>query len=345
VRAPLSAAEVAALVEGRLIGDGANGARLSAVAPLDTAGPSDLSFLTSGRYLAAFTASRAGAVLLTAEHEAEPGGPALRIVVKDPHQAMLRAVRALYPEPPRPAGVHPTARIGRDAELGDGVAIGAYAVVGEGARLGARVVLMEECVVGAGVTIGADSLLHPQVVCYPGVVIGARALVHAGARLGSDGFGYVQTSAGHEKVPHVGLCRIGDDVEIGANTTIDRGSIGDTVIGDGTKIDNLVHIAHNCRVGKRCLIMAQVGMAGSLRVEDDAILAGQAGFAGHITVGRGARIGAQSGVTANVDPGEMVSGYPARRHRDVMRATAALYRLADIVTELEALVERGRTNE
>ncbi len=344
MRAPLSAAEVAALVEGRLIGDGGTGARLSAVAPLDTAGPSDLSFLSSGKYLAAFTASKAGAVLVTAEHAAEPGGPALRIVVTDPHRAMLRAVRALYPEAARPRGVAATARIGRDAELGDGVAIGAYAVVGEGARLGARVVLMEGCVVGAGVTIGADSLLYPQVVCYPGTVIGARAIVHAGARLGSDGFGYVQTAKGHEKIPHVGRCVIGDDVEIGANTTIDRGSIGDTMVGDGTKIDNLVHVAHNCRIGKRCLIMAQVGMAGSLHVEDDAILAGQAGFAGHITVGRGARIGAQSGVTGDVAPGEMVSGYPARPHRDVMRATAALYRLADIVTELEALVERGRKN-
>jgi UDP-3-O-[3-hydroxymyristoyl] glucosamine N-acyltransferase len=344
VPAPLSAADVAALVQGRLVGDdagsGAVGA-LTSVAPLDRAGAADVSFLASARYLDDFAASRAGAVLVGAEHERAPGPP-LRIVVPDPHAALLTLVRALYPAPAPPTGIDPTARIGRGAVLGTNVAVGAHAVIGAGARLGDGVVVMEHAVVGAGVTVGAASLLYPHVVCYRGTVIGARVIVHAGARLGVDGFGYVPTAAGHEKVPHVGRCIIGDDVEIGANTTIDRGSVDDTVIGAGTKIDNLVHIGHNCRVGRRCLIMAQVGMAGSMRIEDEAILAGQAGFAGHLTVGTRARVGAQSGVTGDVAPGAMVSGYPARPHRDVMRATAALYRLTEIVTELEALVERER---
>jgi UDP-3-O-[3-hydroxymyristoyl] glucosamine N-acyltransferase len=340
VHAPQSAADIAALVEGRLVGDGA--ARVASVAPLDRAGPDDISFLASGKYLAAFTASRAGAVLVTAEHETTPG-PAVRIVVTDPHKAMLRVVHALYPPATLPAGVHATAHIGTGARLGDGTAIGAHAVVGAGARLGARVIVMESCVIGAGVAIGDAAVLYPHVVCYPGTSIGARAILHAGVRLGVDGFGYSQSAQGtHEKIPHVGRCIIGDDVEIGANSTVDRGSVDDTVIGDGTKIDNLVHVGHNCRIGKRCLIMAQVGLAGSARVEDDVILAGQAGIGGHITVGTRARIGAQSGVIGDVDAGATVSGFPARAHRDVMRAAAALHRLAAIVDEIEALVERER---
>jgi len=165
--------------------------------------------------------------------------------------------------------------------------------------------------------------------------------VHAGAVLGSDGFGYVPGKDGeaHRKIPHVGRCLIGDDVEIGANTCIDRGSVDDTVVGAGTKIDNLVHIAHNVRIGARCLIMAEAGLAGSVQVEDEAIIAGQSGIGDHITIGRGARLLVQSGVIADIAPGITVSGYPARPHREFLRAQAALYRLMAIVDELEGLVE------
>jgi UDP-3-O-[3-hydroxymyristoyl] glucosamine N-acyltransferase len=200
---------------------------------------------------------------------------------------------------------------------------------------------MAGAVIGAGVAVGDDTTIYPHVTCYPGTVVGARVILHAGARLGVDGFGYVSGPAGNEKIPHVGQCIIGDDVEIGANTTIDRGSVDDTVIGAGTKIDNLVHIAHNCRIGARCLIMGQVGLAGSVRVEDGAILAGQVGVGGHLTVGAGAQVGGQGGVIGDIPAGAVVSGYPARPHREAMRATAALFRLAQIVDELEALVERG----
>jgi UDP-3-O-[3-hydroxymyristoyl] glucosamine N-acyltransferase len=336
----LSAADVAALVGGALVGDGA--VRLEAVAPLDRAGPADLTFLAAGRYLPYFHASRAGAVLLTEEHRSTQPGPATRIVVDDPHRAMLAAVRALYQPRPRSPAVHATAVIGAGARLGEGVALGPHATIGAGARLGDRVDVMAGAVVGDGVVVGDDTTLWPNVVCYPGTVIGSRVILHAGVVLGSDGFGYVPGRGGLEKIPHVGRCVIGDDVEIGANTTIDRGSVDDTVVGPGTKIDNLVQIGHNCRIGARCVIMAQVGIAGSTRLEDEVVLAGQVGLAGHFTVGRGARIAAQSGVTGDVPAGATWFGYPARGSREAMRAIVAGYRLAKIVDDLEELVKRGK---
>jgi UDP-3-O-[3-hydroxymyristoyl] glucosamine N-acyltransferase len=334
----LSATEVAALVGGELVGEGA--VPLEGVAPLDRAGPGDLSFLASGKYLSEFERSLAGAVLCRAEHRAAQPGPATRIVVADPHRAMLLVVGRLFPLPPRVPGVHPTAVVERGAVLGSEVALGPHVVVGAGARLGDRVTVMAGSVVGAGVSIGDDTTLHPGVVLYPGAAVGARVILHAGVRAAVDGFGYVPGPTGHAKIPHVGRCLIGDDVEIGANTTLDRGSVGDTVIGSGTKIDNLVHIGHNCRIGARCLIMAQVGLAGSTRVEDEVILAGQVGLAGHFTVGKGARIGAQSGVMADVPAGATWFGYPARSHREAMRGVVALYRLTRIVDQLEELAQR-----
>jgi UDP-3-O-[3-hydroxymyristoyl] glucosamine N-acyltransferase len=340
----LTAAEIAELVEGSLVGDGAR--KLRRVAPLDTAGPDDLSFLAAGRYVTYLHGTRAGAVLCTSEHRTEPG-PDTRIIVKDPHRAMLRVVRVLFPEGERPRGVDPSSRVGEGTVLGSDVFIGPHAVIGSGARLGDRVVVMSGCVIGDGCEVGEDSLLHPHVVLYSKTRVGRRVVVHSGARLGVDGFGYVEGAGGggHEKIPHHGACVIGDDVEIGANTAIDRGSVGDTLVGDGTKIDNLVHVGHNCRIGRRCLIMAQVGISGSTCVEDDVILAGQAGLIGHITVHRGARVAGQAGVIGDVPAGVTVSGYPARTHREAMRASAALFRLAGIINRLEELVERGRHKE
>jgi UDP-3-O-[3-hydroxymyristoyl] glucosamine N-acyltransferase len=340
VTGSLTAAEAAGLAGGELVGDGTT--RLSGVAPLDRAGPGELSFLTGGKYLAAFRATRAGAVLCPGEFRDVQPGPATRIVVDNPHLAMMRMVRALFPEPPRPVGVDPTARIGRGAVLGADVYLGPYVVVGAQSRLGERCVVMAGAVLGERVTLGDDVTIHPQVVCYPRTVIGNRVVLHAGTCIGADGFGYVKGKDGHEKVPHVGRVVIHDDVEIGANSCVDRGSIGDTIIGKGTKIDNLVQIGHNVRIGERCIFMGQSGVAGSCVVEDDVMLAGQAGLAGHFTVGRGAIIAAKSGPIGNVARGATVSGFPARDHREFMRATAALYALAPLVRDLEALVERGR---
>jgi UDP-3-O-[3-hydroxymyristoyl] glucosamine N-acyltransferase len=253
---------------------------------------------------------------------------------------MLAVLPALYHPTPRAAGVHPTAVLGRGVELGADVTVDAYAVIGDGARIADGAWVGAHAVVGAGVVVGEASELRPHVTLYPGTELGRRVIVHAGARLGSDGFGYVFGDGAHRKIPHVGRCLIGDDVEVGANTTIDRGSVDDTVVGAGTKIDNLVHLGHNVRVGRLCLVMAQVGVAGSAAIEDGAILAGQVGVGGHLTVGRGARVGGQGGVTADVPAGATYSGYPARPHREALRANAALFKLAELVRPLERLLAR-----
>jgi UDP-3-O-[3-hydroxymyristoyl] glucosamine N-acyltransferase len=251
---------------------------------------------------------------------------------------MLSLLALLYPEPDHLPGVHPTAVIGRGARLEEGVAIGPFVVIEDGARVGARTRLDAHVVVGAGVSIGARCHVYPGVTMYPGTTLGERVRVHAGVRLGSDGFGYVFRGGRHDKIPHVGRCVVESDVEIGANTTIDRGSIDDTVIGAGTKIDNLVQIAHNVQIGRLCLIMSQVGVAGSARVEDGAILAGQAGIAGHVTIGAGARVAAQAGVFGDMPAGATWSGYPARPHREALRAQAAMFRLPKLIRALERLL-------
>jgi UDP-3-O-[3-hydroxymyristoyl] glucosamine N-acyltransferase len=333
----LSAGEVAALTGGRLVGSAE--VQVSRLAPLDRAEPGDLSFLATTRYLPYFQRSRASIVLVKAEFETEQGPPT-RVVVPSPQAALLALIPALYPEEPWTPGIHPTAVIGTGARWDDPVAIGPYVVLGRDVQLGRNVRLGAGCVLGDGVTIGDDTRLFPGVVCYERTRVGSRVLVHAGVRLGGDGFGYLRDDHGtHRKIPHVGGCVIGDDVEIGANTTIDRGSVDDTVIGPGTKIDNLVQIGHNVHLGARCIVMAQVGIGGSTIVEDDVILAGQVGVIDHLVIGRKARIAAKSGLYGDV-PGEgVVSGIPARPHREALRAQAALYRLARIIDRLERLVE------
>jgi UDP-3-O-[3-hydroxymyristoyl] glucosamine N-acyltransferase len=251
---------------------------------------------------------------------------------------MLSLLATLYPPPAQESGIHQSAVIGRGARIGEGVWIGPYVVIGDGARIGAGTRVEAQVVVGAGVSVGGACHLYPGACLYPGTVIGDRTRIHAGARIGSDGFGYVFRGGQHEKIPHVGRCIVESDVEIGANTTIDRGSIDDTVIGAGTKIDNLVHIAHNVRIGRLCLIMAQVGIAGSARVEDGCILAGQAGIAGHHTIGKGARVAAQAGAFGDVPPGETWSGYPARPHREALRAQATMFRMPSLIRGLERLL-------
>jgi UDP-3-O-[3-hydroxymyristoyl] glucosamine N-acyltransferase len=326
-RRALSAAEVAALTGGRLIGHPE--VQVAAIAPLERAGPGDLSFLASPRYLPYLERSRASIVLCAEAYAAEPAGDATRIIVPDPHAALVTVLGVLYPAPAWSAGVHATAVIGPGATWTDPVSIGPHVVLGREVRLGRNVRLGAHCVIGDGVTIGDDSELNPQVTCYPGTTVGRRAVLHSGVRLGSDGFGFVpgRDGAPHRKIPHVGRCVIGDDVEIGANSCVDRGSVDDTVIDDGTKIDNLVHIAHNVHVGKRCLILALAGIAGSSRVEDDVIIGGEVGVSDHVTIGRGARVLVQAGVIGDIAPGATVWGTPARPHREVLRAVAALYRL------------------
>ena len=334
----LTASTIAELVGGKLSGEPT--VEVRSLAPLDRATASDLSFLAAARYARLYERTSAGTVLIAPEFADLATTARARIVVPRPHDAMLTVLPNLYRTPAREPGVHSTARIGRGATLGRDVTIGPYAVIGDGASIGDRTWVDSHVVIGAGVVVGPDVRVFPSATLYSGTVVGARAVVHAGARIGSDGFGYVFRNGIHDKIPHVGRCVIEEDVEIGANTTIDRGSIDDTVIGAGTKIDNLVQVGHNVRVGRLCLIMAQVGIAGSARIGDGVVLAGQAGLGGHVTIGDKARVGGQSGVFGDIPATETWSGYPARPHRQSLRASAALLRLADIIAKLERLVER-----
>jgi UDP-3-O-[3-hydroxymyristoyl] glucosamine N-acyltransferase len=315
---------------------------VASIAPLDRAGEGEVSFLASARYVPLFARSRASVVLVAPELADAEGSVAARVVVEKPHEALLALLPVLYAPPTREAGIHPTARVGRGAEVGAGATIGPYVVVGDGARIGDGTWLDAHVVVGQGVEIGSDCRLHPGVVLYAGSRLGQRVELHAGVRIGSDGFGYVFRGGAHQKIPHVGRCIIEDDVEIGANTTIDRGSIDDTVIGAGTKIDNLVHVGHNVRIGRLCLLMAQVGIAGSTRIGDGVIFAGQAGIGGHINIGDGARIAGQAGVFGDVPAGESWSGYPARPHKESLRATAALFKIAGMIRGLEKLLAKEK---
>ncbi len=337
----LTAAAVADAVGGILVGPGSTPVR--ALAPLDRAGEGDLSFLASGKYAPLLARATGSVVLVSPALRDTPGAPAARIIVEHPHEAMLAIIPRLHRPAPIVPGVDPTARLGRGVELGDDVSIGAYAVIGDGARLGRGAVIASHCVVGAGVAIGEATQLYPHVTLYPGTILGARVILHAGARVGSDGFGYVFREGRHEKIPHVGRCIIGDDVEVGANTTIDRGSIDDTVIGAGTKIDNLVQVAHNVRIGRLCVVVSQAGIAGSTRIEDGCVIGGQVGLAGHVTIGRGAKLAARAGVFGDVPAGETWSGYPARPHREALRAQAAMFRLPAIIRGLERLLARDGT--
>ncbi len=333
----LTAAAIAEAVGGRLVGDPA--VSIASVAPLDRASPTDLSFFGTAKYAPVFATSRAGVVLVSPELAKSPGQAPSRVVVDRPLEALLSLLPRFHRRAEGAAGVHQTAIIGRGARLGRNLSLGPYAVIGDRVVLGDNVVVGAHCVVGEGVEIDDDSRLYPSVTVYSGSHIGRRVIVHSGARIGSDGFGYVQRDGKHLKIPHVGRCIIEDDVEIGANSTIDRGSIDDTVVGAGTKIDNLVQIAHNVRIGKLCLIMAQVGIAGSVRVEDGAMLLGQVGVSGHHTIGAGSRLAAQAGVFGDIPAGETWSGYPARPHKEALRAQAALFKLPSLLRRIERLLE------
>lgn len=334
----ITAEAVSELVGGELRGDPA--AAISRVAPLDRATADEASFLAAPRYIQLAQRTAAGILLVSPELAETATAARATIVVDKPHDAVLTLLPLLYPPPARTPGVHATARLGRGAAIGSGVTIEEYVVIGAGAVVADGVWIGPHAVVGDGARVGRDSILYAHCTIYSGSELGERVRIQSGARIGSDGFGYVFRDGAHQPIPHVGRCVIGDDVDVGANSTIDRGSVDDTVIGAGTKIDNLVQIGHNVRIGRLCLIMAQVGIAGSVHIEDGVIMAGQSGSAGHVTIGAGARIAGRGGIISDVPAGETWSGYPARPHRESLRATSALFKLAGIIRKLERMVDR-----
>ena len=335
----LSAAEIAALVGGELIGPGE--ARLAGVASLEEAGPGELSFLASATYLPYFHATSAGAVLVAPGFRELSTGPATRIVVDDPRSALKRVIDVLVPTPPLDWAVDPSAALGRGARWEGRVSIGRGAVIGAGVSMGAGCRIGDFARIGVGAVLGTACRLEAHAEVAEGARLGDRVVLRCGARVGVSGFAFVRGDHGaFEPIVPVAGCRLGDDVEIGAHATVAAGSIRDTVIGAGTKIDTLVHVGHNARIGARCLLLAQVGVAGSTTIGDDVMIAGQAGLADGLRVGDRARIAAQSGVIGDVAPGATVSGYPARDHRAVLRQATALSRLAPLVAQLERAAAR-----
>lgn len=328
--------DLAGAIEARLEGD--PDVSVSGVAPLELAGPGDLSFLANPRYEE--SAKRSGATALIVGESFHGNGCNL-LRVANPYLAYARAVELLLPEDAPVPGIHPSAIVDSSAHIGAEVCIGPLVVIDAGARIGSRTTIGAGSVVGPGVETGEGCRLFPRVTLHAGTRLGARCTVQSGSVLGSDGFGYATDERGrHHKVPQRGGLSIGDDVEIGANVTIDRGSAGDTVIGEGTKIDNQVHIAHNVSIGRNAFIVAQVGIAGSTSVGDHAVIAGQVGIVGHVKIGDRARLGAQSGVIGDVPADAEYSGYPARSHREQMRAYALFARLPELFERLKVLESR-----
>lgn len=313
------------------------------MAPLDRASAKDLSIFSSTRYADWYSRTQAGIVLVAKQLADVATTAGTRIIVEKPVDVMVTLLAHFHREDPRVTGIHPTAVVSASAVIGTDVCIEPFAVIGDRVVLGNGAWIGSHVVVGEETTVGAGARLHPHCVVYPRVEIGARAVVHAGAQIGREGFGWV-TSTG-QRVPHVGRCVLGDDVEIGANTCVDRGSIDDTIIGAGTKIDNLCQIAHNVRIGRGCFLASQVGIAGSARIEDGVQLGGQVGMQGHFTVGARAIVGGQAGVLGDVPPGEFWSGYPARPHREQLRSHAAMARLVKLVRPLEKLLSRSGETE
>ena len=305
--------------------------------PLEAAGPEDLALVADPANFSRLAASRAGAVLLS-ETLPPVDRPALR--VSDPHLAFARALALLHPLPEAPPGVHPTAVVAPDAEVAPGATVGPLSVVEPGARIGADSVLVAQVYVGAGVRIGTGCRIYPQVVLREGTLLGDRVILHSGAIIGADGFGYARDGARYVKIPQVGRVVLEDDVEIGANTAVDRATLGETRIGRGTKIDNLVQVGHNVTIGEDTVIVSQVGLSGSSRIGSRVTLAGQAGIVDHVTVGDGAVVGAQAGVPKDVPPGAVVLGAPAIPHLEFKRQLAALARLPELRKAFRALETR-----
>ncbi|MBY0232576.1 MAG: UDP-3-O-(3-hydroxymyristoyl)glucosamine N-acyltransferase [Gemmataceae bacterium] len=332
---PTTLQQLADLVGGRVVGDGSLAVRDAR--SLHEAGPGHLSFLEGDKRLRAALASAAGAIVIGEAAAKQLPGRNL-LVAPDPLSAFIRIVQELRPARPAPApGASPQASVHPSARLGEGCAVLPFAFIGEGAVLGARCVVHPGAVVEADCRLGDDCVLHPNCVLKQGTVLGARVVVHAGAVLGADGFGYRFRAGKHEKVPQLGNVEVGDDVEIGANAAIDRAMVGSTRIGAGTKIDNLVQVAHNCVIGRHNLLCSQVGIAGSSTTGDHVVMAGQVGIADHVDIGAGAVVGAQSGVAGDVPAGQKYLGYPAMPEKEARRVMVGLAKLPELLKDVRRL--------
>lgn len=332
VAIPLS--KIAALVEGQVEGDEVT---ITGVNTIDDAAEGQIAFVERADLLPQGEASSAAALIVSPE--AKTTSKPI-IVTEDPRLAFSKVLELFAPERRVYEGVHPTAVVGSNATIAEGVSIGAHAVIGDNVRLGTGTVVHPLAYIGHDVCIGEHCQIHPQVFVGERVTIGDRCIIHAGAAIGCDGFGYLQQPTGHRKIPQIGTVIIDNDVEIGANCTVDRATIAATIIGAGTKIDDAVHIAHNCVIGKNCLFAGQVGIAGSTEVGDCVVMGGQVGVNDHVRISGNIVVAAQAGVFSDLDEPGIYSGYPARNHRGQMRVLAATQKLPDLTRTIRELQER-----
>jgi len=327
----LTTAEIAKLLAGEVLGD-AN-ATLTGFANADSAKPGDLTFAETDAF---FTAAENSAATAIIAGKNSSSTKKIIIRVDNPRLAFAKALAVFFPEPKFAPGIHPSAAIAKSAQVDPTAHIGPHCTVGERVQVGANVVLQAGNFIGDDSVIGDETNLFPNVTIYPRTQIGKRVRIHAGAVIGSDGFGYVFDSGFHRKVPQVGNVVIGDDVEIGSNTSVDRGALGSTIIGKGTKIDNLVQVGHNVELGEYCILCAQVGIAGSAKLGKYTVLAGQVGIAGHLKIGNQVTIGSKSGVMHNIPDGEKWLGIPAQPDKQAKRIMIAMQRLPDLFKKIAA---------
>jgi UDP-3-O-[3-hydroxymyristoyl] glucosamine N-acyltransferase len=333
--------EIAAFIGGSFTGPAT--AAVRGVAGLKEAGGGDLSFLSNPKYASLLDKTAAAAILVSTSQEGESER---WIRVSNPYLAFARVLQRWFSNVAAPLGVSPLASVARSARLGQNAGIGPFVTIADDVVLGSNVRVFQGVSIERGCVIGDDTWIYPNAVLYAGTTVGARCIIHGGAIIGSDGYGFASEGGVHTKIPQIGIVRIEDDVEIGAGTTIDRAALGETVIGQGTKIDNLVQIGHNVRIGRHCLIVAQVGIAGSSELGDHVVLAGQAGVAGHLQIASGVQVEAQSAVLKSVREKTTLAGFPARPAREFYRAQAATRRLPELIERVKRLeaalkIERG----
>jgi len=332
--------EIARIAGCELVGDPAT--EIKGIADIEHAGPDEIAFVSNPRYAKYLSSTRAAAVLVPRDMDARGASCAL-LRCANPSLAFARVAALFVDRPPEPEpGVSAAAVVGEGCTIHESASVGAGSVLGKNVYVGARSVIMPLAYLGDGVRVGTDCRIHPNVTVYAGCTIGDRVVIHAGSVIGSDGFGYEREGEIHVKIPQLGTVEVGDDVEIGACVTVDRARFGKTVIGAGTKIDNLVQVAHNVRIGKNCIIVAQTGISGSTEIGDGVVMAGRAGTFGHIRIGDGAVLTACTVASKDVPAGETVAGFPARPFADYRRSEALrlkLPALLDRIRELEKRVE------
>jgi UDP-3-O-[3-hydroxymyristoyl] glucosamine N-acyltransferase len=332
---PVPLSEIVSYVSGRY--DGPADVAISGVAPLAEADEGQISFLSNPKYAPQLAATKATAVLVSADL-AEQSPRYIRVA--NPYFAMARVIARFFDRRPMPRGISPQASIAASAKLGKNVAVGAFTTIGEDVEIGDEVTIFPNVTIEPNAEIGDGTVVYPQVSIYYGSRIGKRCVIHSGVVIGSDGYGFATEGGKHHKIPQVGIVRVEDDVEIGAGTTIDRAALGETVIGEGTKIDNLVQIGHNVKIGKHCLLVAQVGIAGSTRLGDYVVVAGQSGFGGHLKIGDGVQVAAKSAVLKDVQSNTKVMGIPAIGFGEFSRREVWLRRLPELARKVNQLEQR-----